>query len=130
MGFVYQLGLTLLMICSGAATCRLLAKENRRDTFLLLVISDLASFALALGLVSQALYRCNLPSGRAGQSTSTLLRSNGVTHLLGPWDHEDTLHWSVLASAVLMEGVKPYSTTERSLQTKGGKRDAVASTYK
>ena len=50
MGFLYQLGLILLMFCSGAETRRLLAKENRRNTFLLLTVSDLASFALVLGL--------------------------------------------------------------------------------
>ena len=38
------------MFCSGAETRRLLAKENRRNTFLLLTVSDLASFALVLGL--------------------------------------------------------------------------------
>src|SRR6202161_1243106 len=43
MGFLYQLGLILLMFCSGAETRRLLAKENRRNTFLLLTVSDLRS---------------------------------------------------------------------------------------
>jgi hypothetical protein len=79
------------MIRSGAETCRLFAKENRRDTFLLLIVSDLVSFALAPGLGFAGLIPLHLPSGRDGQSTSTLLRFNGVTHLSGPWDHEDTL---------------------------------------
>ena len=34
MGFLYQLGLILLMFCSGAETRRLLAKENRLNTLL------------------------------------------------------------------------------------------------
>ena len=32
MGFLYQLGLILLMFCSGAETRRLLARENRRNS--------------------------------------------------------------------------------------------------
>jgi Kef-type K+ transport system membrane component KefB len=54
MGFLYLLGLILLMFCSGAEARRLLAKKNRRNTFLLLTVSDLASFALVLGLGSRA----------------------------------------------------------------------------
>src|ERR1700691_2116809 len=72
-GFLYQLGLILLMFCSGAETRRLLAKENRRNTFLLLTASDLASFAVALGLGSAALIPLHLLTGTSGQSTSTLL---------------------------------------------------------
>src|SRR5580698_7197174 len=41
-GFLYQLGVVLLMFCSGSETRRLLAKENRRNTLLLLTVSDLA----------------------------------------------------------------------------------------
>src|SRR5208282_4670310 len=44
LGFLYQLGLILLMFCSGAETCRLLAKENRNKTILLIIISDIGSF--------------------------------------------------------------------------------------
>ena len=73
MGFLYQLGLILLMFCSGAETRRLLAKENRRNTFLLLTVSDLASFALVLGLGFAGLIPLHLLTGTAGQSTSTLL---------------------------------------------------------
>jgi Kef-type K+ transport system membrane component KefB len=52
--FLYQLGLILLMFCSGAETRRLFAKEHRNTTILLLIISDLGSFAtvLALGLIN------------------------------------------------------------------------------
>jgi len=73
MGFLYQLGLILLMFCSGAETRRLLAKENRRNTFLLLTVSDLASFALVLGLGFAGMIPLHLLTGPAGQSTSTLL---------------------------------------------------------
>src|ERR1700678_4515583 len=73
LGFLYQLGLILLMFCSGAETRRLLAKENRRNTFLLLTVSDLASFALVLGLGFAGLLPLHLLTGPAGQPTSTLL---------------------------------------------------------
>lgn len=73
MGFLYQLGLILLMFCSGAETRRLLAKENRRNTFLLLTVSDLSSFALVLGLGFAGLLPLHLLTGTAGQPTSTLL---------------------------------------------------------
>ncbi len=73
MGFLYQLGLILLMFCSGAETRRLLAKENRRHTFLLLTVSDLASFALVLGLGFANVLPLHLLTGTAGQPMSTLL---------------------------------------------------------
>jgi Kef-type K+ transport system membrane component KefB len=73
MGFLYQLGLILLMFCSGAETRRLLAKENRRNTFLLLTVSDLSSFALVLGLGFAGLLPLHLLTGPAGQPISTLL---------------------------------------------------------
>src|SRR5580700_2753649 len=73
MGFLYQLGLILLMFCSGAETRRLLAKENRRNTFLLLTVSDLASFALVLGLGFAGPIPLHLLTGTSGQTVSTLL---------------------------------------------------------
>jgi len=73
LGFLYQLGLILLMFCSGAETRRLLAKENRRNTFLLLTVSDLASFALVLGLGFAGLIPLHLLTGTSGQPISTLL---------------------------------------------------------
>src|SRR5580658_9562691 len=72
-GFLYQLGLILLMFCSGAETRRLLAKENRRNTFLLLTVSDLASFALVLGLGFAGLIPLHLLTGTSGQPIATLL---------------------------------------------------------
>jgi Kef-type K+ transport system membrane component KefB len=73
MGFLYQLGLILLMFCSGAETRRLLAKENRRNTLLLLTVSDLSSFVLVLGLGFAGLIPLSLLTGAAGKPTSTLL---------------------------------------------------------
>jgi Kef-type K+ transport system membrane component KefB len=73
MGFLYQLGLILLMFCSGAETRRLLAKENQRSTFLLLTVSDLASFALVLGIGFAGLIPLRLLTGSSGQPISTLL---------------------------------------------------------
>src|SRR3984885_14958688 len=101
MGFLYQLGLILLMFCSGAETRRLLAKENRRNIFLLLTVSDLASFALVLGLGFAGLIPLHLLTGTSAQPISTLLIVAIATavcshpcdfaHLLGPRDHENTL---------------------------------------
>jgi Kef-type K+ transport system membrane component KefB len=73
MGFLYQLGLILLMFCSGAETRRLLAKENRRNTLLLLTVSDLASFTLVLGLGFAGLIPLQLLTGTSSQTTATLL---------------------------------------------------------
>jgi Kef-type K+ transport system membrane component KefB len=73
MGFLYQLGLILLMFCSGAETRRLLAKENRKNTLLLLTVSDLASFALVLGLGFAGLIPLRLLTGTSAQPISTLL---------------------------------------------------------
>jgi Kef-type K+ transport system membrane component KefB len=73
MSFLYQLGLILLMFCSGAETRRLLAKENRKSTFLLLTVSDLASFALVLGLGFAGLIPLHLLTGISGQPIPTLL---------------------------------------------------------
>src|SRR3984957_6246537 len=73
MGFLYQLGLILLMFCSGSETRRLLAKENQRSTFLLLTVSDLASFALVLGIGFAGLIPLSRLTGSSGQPISTLL---------------------------------------------------------
>jgi Kef-type K+ transport system membrane component KefB len=73
MGFLYQLGLILLMFCSGTETRRLLAKENQRSTFLLLTVSDLASFALVLAIGFAGLIPLRLLTGSSGQPISTLL---------------------------------------------------------
>jgi Kef-type K+ transport system membrane component KefB len=135
MGFLYQLGLILLMFCSGAETRRLLAKENRRNTFLLLTVSDLASFALVLGLGFAGLIPLHLLTGTAGQSTSTLLivaiatavcsipvisrifwdlgiiRTRFVSLILGYALLEDLALWVVLAFATAIA----TSATHRSM---------------
>jgi len=61
------------MFCSGAETRRLFARENRRNPFLLLTVSDLASFALVLGLGFAGLILLHLRTGTSGQPISTLL---------------------------------------------------------
>jgi Kef-type K+ transport system membrane component KefB len=126
MGFLYQLGLVLLMFCSGAETRRLLAKENRRNTFLLLTVSDLASFALVLGLGFGHLLPLHLLTGTVAQPTSTLLivaiatavcsipvisrifwdlgimQTRFVSLILGYALLEDLALWTVLAVATAM----------------------------
>jgi hypothetical protein len=101
MGFLYQLGLILLMFCSGAETRRLLAKENRRNTFLLLTVSDLSRFALVLGfgsrgsdtaaLTDRNIRSADFDSAHRGDCYGSLLHSSDLAHLLGSWDHEDAL---------------------------------------
>ena len=73
MGLVDQLGLRLPMFCSGSEARRLVAKENRRNTFLLLTVSDLACFALVLGMGFAGLLPLRLLTGTSGQPISTLL---------------------------------------------------------
>lgn len=126
MGFLYQLGLVLLMFCSGAETRRLLAKENRRNTFLLLTVSDLASFALVLTLGFGHLLPLHLLTGAVAQPTSTLLivaiatavcsipvisrifwdlgimQTRFVSLILGYALLEDLALWTVLAIATAM----------------------------
>jgi len=125
-GFLYQLGLILLMFCSGAETRRLLAKENRRNTFLLLTVSDLSSFALVLGLGFAGLIPLHLLTGTSGQPISTLLiaaiamavcsipvisrifwdlgimRTRFVSLILGYALLEDLALWGVLAFATAL----------------------------
>jgi K+:H+ antiporter len=133
MGFLYQLGLILLMFCSGAETRRLLAKENRRNTFLLLTVSDLASFALVLGLGFGGLIPLHRLTGTAGQPISTLLivaiatavcsipvisrifwdlgimRTRFVSLILGYALLEDLALWVVLAFATALATSAPLA---------------------
>ncbi len=132
MGFLYQLGLVLLMFCSGAETRRLLAKENRRNTFLLLTVSDLASFALVLGLGFSGLLPLARLTGPAGQPISTLLiasiatavcsipvisrifwdlgimKTRFVSLILGYALLEDLALWVVLAFATALATAGPH----------------------
>ena len=73
LGFLYQFGLILLMFCSGAETRRLLAKENRNKTLLLITVSDAASFIFVLGLGFLGFIPLARLTGTAGQQTSALL---------------------------------------------------------
>lgn len=126
LGFLYQLGLILLMFCSGAETRRLLAKENRDKTFLMITISDISSFVLVLGLGLFGIIPLYRITGSAGQQTSALLvlaiatsvtsipvisrifwdlgimRTRFVSLLLGYAVVEDVALWTVLAFATAL----------------------------
>jgi Kef-type K+ transport system membrane component KefB len=126
LGFLYQLGLILLMFCSGAETRRLLAKENRKETFVLITLSDVASFAFVLGLGFLGFIPIWRLTGVAGQQTSALLvlaiatsvtsipvisrifwdlgimRTRFVSLMLGYAVLEDVALWTVLAFATAL----------------------------
>jgi Kef-type K+ transport system membrane component KefB len=126
LGFLYQLGLILLMFCSGAETRRLLAKENRKTTVLLIVLKDVASFVFVLGLGYFGLIPLLRLTGTMGQTTPTLLivaiatsvtsipvisrifwdlgimRTKFVSLLLGYAVLEDIALWTVLAFATAL----------------------------
>jgi Kef-type K+ transport system membrane component KefB len=73
LGFLYQLSLILLMFCSGAETRRLLGKENRKTTILLITVFDIASFLFVLGLGFLGFIPLARLTGTLGHQTSTLL---------------------------------------------------------
>ena len=73
LGFLYQLGLILLMFCAGSEARRLLAKENRAQTYTLIGTADTVNFSLVLGLGMAGLLPLAALTGPAGQETSTLL---------------------------------------------------------
>lgn len=126
LGFLYQLGLILLMFCSGAETRRLLGKENRNKTFLLITVSDVASFIFVLALGFLGFIPLERLTGPLGQKTSTLLvlaiatavtsipvisrifwdlgimRTRFVSLLLGYAVLEDIALWVVLAFATAL----------------------------
>jgi Kef-type K+ transport system membrane component KefB len=113
LGFLYQLGLILLMFCSGAETRRLLAKENRKKTILLIILSDVTSFIFVLGLGYLGFIPLARLTGSASQETSTLLilrifwdlgimRTRFVSLLLGYAVLEDVALWTVLAFATAL----------------------------
>lgn len=131
LGFLYQLGLILLMFCSGAETRRLLAKENRMKTTLLITVSDVSSFILVLGIGLLGLIPLARVTGTLGNQTSALLvlaiatsvtsipvisrifwdlgimRTRFVSLLLGYAVLEDIALWVVLAFATAL--AKPTS---------------------
>jgi Kef-type K+ transport system membrane component KefB len=126
LGFLYQLGLILLMFCSGAETRRLLGKVNRKTTILLITVSDIASFLFVLGLGFLGFIPLARLTGTLGQQTSTLLvvaiatsvtsipvisrifwdlgimRTRFVSLLLGYAVLEDIALWIVLAFATAL----------------------------
>jgi len=126
LGFLYQLGLILLMFCSGAETRRLLARENRKKTFLLITLSDITSFIFVLGLGFLGFIPMWRLTGTAGQQASALLvlaiatsvtsipvisrifwdlgimRTRFVSLMLGYAVLEDVALWTVLAFATAL----------------------------
>lgn len=126
LGFLYQLGLILLMFCSGAETRRLLAKENRSKTFLLILVSDVGSFLFVLALGALGLIPLARLTGPMGRPSATLLivaigvsvtsipvisrifwdlgimRTRFVSLLLGYAVLEDIALWVVLAFAIAL----------------------------
>lgn len=126
MGFLYQLGLILLMFCSGVETRRLLAKENRKKTVLLITVSDIGSFLFVLGIGALGLIPLARLTGSLGRPSGTLLivaigvsvtsipvisrifwdlgimRTRFVSLLLGYAVLEDIALWVVLAFAMAM----------------------------
>jgi Kef-type K+ transport system membrane component KefB len=126
LGFLYQLGLILLMFCSGAETRRLLAKENRNQTILLITVSDGARFIFVLSLGFLGFIPLGRLTGTLGNQTSALLvlaiatavtsipvisrifwdlgimRTRFVSLLLGYALLEDIALWVVLAFATAL----------------------------
>jgi len=134
LGFLYQLGLVLLMFCSGAETRRLLAKENRMKTMVLITVSDLSSFFLVVGLGILGLIPLARITGSLGNETSALLvlaiatsvtsipvisrifwdlgimRTRFVSLLLGYAVLEDIALWVVLAFATALAKSASFNT--------------------
>lgn len=126
LGFLYQLGLILLMFCSGAETRRLLASENRKKTILLITVSDIGSFLFVLAIGALGLIPLARLTGPLGRPSGTLLivaigvsvtsipvisrifwdlgimRTRFVSLLLGYAVLEDIALWVVLAFAMAM----------------------------
>lgn len=126
LGFLYQLGLILLMFCSGVETRRLLGKENRNKTILLIAISDVGSFVFVLALGLLGLIPLDRLTGPLGRPSATLLivaiavsvtsipvisrifwdlgimRTRFVSLLLGYAVLEDIALWVVLAFAMAL----------------------------
>jgi len=126
LGLIYQLGLILLMFCSGSAARRLLAKENRRQTFTLIGVADVVNFSIVLSLGFAGLLPLAALTGPAGQEMSTLLvlaiavavtsipvisrifwdlrimHTRFVSLILGSAVLEDIALWTVLAIATAL----------------------------
>jgi Kef-type K+ transport system membrane component KefB len=123
LGFIYWLGLLLLMFVSGSQTRHLLGNENRRETILLVAIGTPIPFLIVLFLGLKGWLPLHLLTGEANRPTSTLLvlaiavavtsipvisrifYDLGILHtrfaslLLGCAVIEDVILWAVLAVA-------------------------------
>lgn len=137
LGFIYWLGLLLLMFVSGSQTRHLLGNENRRETALILLIGTPLPFFVVLILGLEGWLPLHRLTGEAGQPTSTLLVLSiavavtsipvisrifydlGILHtrfaslLLGSAVIEDVILWAVLAVAT--NTTAGSSTTEAQL---------------
>lgn len=149
LGFIYQLGLILLMFCSGSAARRILAKENRRQTYTLIGVADVANFIFVLGLGFAGLLPLAALTGTAGQEMSTLLvlaiavavtsipvisrifwdlrimHTRFVSLILGSAVLEDIVLWVVLAVATALA----KSATLANQQIVGTVTEHVAATF-
>ncbi len=72
-GFLYNLGLILLMFCAGAETRRLLGKENHKETATLIGVGDIVNFAIVLALGFMGLLPLKALTGPKGTEMATLL---------------------------------------------------------
>lgn len=72
-GFLYNLGLILLMFCAGSETRGLLAKENRKETATLIGVADIVNFSLVLAIGFAGLLPLSALTGPKGTETATLL---------------------------------------------------------
>lgn len=126
LGFIYWLGLLLLMFVSGSQTRHILGTENRRETALLVAIGTPIPFFVVLLLGLASWLPLHLMTGAANQPTSTLLvlaiavavtsipvisrifYDLGILHtrfaslLLGSAVIEDIILWAVLAIATTL----------------------------
>ena len=73
LGFVYWLGILLLMFISGSHVRRLLSKENRRETAWILGVGTPLPFFLVLGLGLASVIPIDPLVGVKGVKTATLL---------------------------------------------------------
>jgi Kef-type K+ transport system membrane component KefB len=128
LGFAYWLGLMLLMFVSGSGTHSLLARENRRQTAILLAVGTPLPFLITLGLGLAGLLPLGALVGTAGHATAALLvlsigvavtsipvlsrifHDLGILHtrfaslILGFAVIEDILLWGALAIATALVG--------------------------
>lgn len=126
LGFLYWLGLLLLMFVSGSQTRHVMGDENRRETVLLVLVGTPIPFFTVLTLGLAGWIPLAPMTGSAGQQTSVLLVLSiavavtsipvisrilydlGILHtrfaslLLGSAVIEDIVLWAVLAVATTL----------------------------